>query len=84
MFTWVCSVKNIAFCLVGTLALASCTTTEIKSSSPQQIVIKADHRRTSDAYQLAEHECQKYDKSARLNQSVAANVAWGTLFFDCE
>ena len=66
------------------LALAACASTEVTSSSPGTVVVKASKKRAGEAQATAELECAKYGKAADLRQTVDANEHWASYFFACK
>ena len=78
MKTWMCL-------LLLPFLLCACATTEILSSSPGAVIVKANPEWNSDeAQKLADKECAKQGKSARFNRFAPENARWGKLYYDCE
>lgn len=72
------------FLILLPLILAGCASTELVSSNEKTVIVKANLKQPDRAQALADAECKKFGKSAKLNQFVPANVAWANYFFDCE
>ena len=64
------------------ILLAGCAPT-IQNASENGVVIMANNDYAAQTQTMADAECKKFGKSARLNQAVPANVAASTYFFDC-
>ena len=60
-------------------ALAGCAA-KVIDSNPASVMIRAGHAMPTEAAKLAQLECQKHGKSARLNQRDPNAPIW---HFDC-
>lgn len=66
------------------LLIAGCATTELVSSNQNTVIVRAELKKPDEAQSIADKECMKYGKTAKLNQFVPANVLWANYFFDCK
>lgn len=66
------------------LLLMGCASTELVSSTESTVVVKAELKKPDQAQAIADTECGRNGKTAKLNQFVPANVLWANYFFDCE
>lgn len=69
--------------IFGCILLSGCAPS-LLTTSTNNVVIRAHNDSAGDAQILADTECKKFTKTARLNQTVPANVAESTYFFDCK
>ena len=67
---------------LSTLALVGCAPA-VKNATESGVIIQSNNDYASQTQILADTECKKYGKKARLNQAVQNNVAESTFFFDC-
>jgi hypothetical protein len=66
--------------LVSVVLLAACANPlKVTSSSERSVVVQA--LKASDAQNLANSECQRYGRSARLNGMLPGTIQY---VFDCE
>ena len=63
-------------------SLAGCAPT-VKNATDSGVIIQAYSNDASQTQILADAECKKYDKRARLNQAVRNNNVESSFFFDC-
>lgn len=70
-------------CLLLLALLTGCAVAEVRSSSQDAVIIRSHMRAAEEPQVLADAECAKYGKKARLNQSVPAMGPWNTQYFDC-
>lgn len=68
--------------VLSALALAGCAPT-VKNSTESGVIIQSNSDYASQTQSLADTECKRYGKKARLNQAVPNNIAESTFFFDC-
>lgn len=61
------------------MALAGCAT-GVVSTTPRQVIVKMGHAYPAEATKLAQAECEKNGRSARLNQRDPDAPLW---YFDC-
>lgn len=64
------------------IALTGCAPT-IKNATESGVIIQANTDYASQTQVMADTECMKHGKKARLNQAIQNNVAESTFFFDC-
>ena len=74
--------KKRLIVIIGCVLLPGCAPS-LLNSSMNNVVIRAHNDHAGEAQVMADAECKKFSKSARLNQTVRANVAESTYFFDC-
>ena len=55
----------------------------VKNATDSGVIIQAYSNDASQTQFLADAECKKYDKGARLNQAVRNNNVESSFFFDC-
>ena len=65
---------------VGVFALSGCAA-RVVSSSERTIMINAGSLQAAEAQNLANIECQKYQRAARLSMKPREDRQW---VFDCE
>ncbi|MFZ1538951.1 MAG: hypothetical protein WAT23_16415 [Chromatiaceae bacterium] len=65
------------------LILTACAAPELLSSDPNNIVVNADTKRPQDAQAIADRECAKVNKVAKLNRQRKTNNLWSDFVFHC-
>lgn len=65
------------------LILTACAAPELLSSDPNNIVVNADTKRPEEAQAIADKECAKVQKVAKLNWQRKTNNLWSDYSFIC-
>lgn len=75
---------RIFYTFLISILLAACASTQLISSTDRTVIVKAELKKPDQAQAIADVECGKHHKKAKLNQYVPANIVWANYFFDCE
>lgn len=70
--------------VVFALTLSGCAATELVSENGNTVIVKAELKKSAEAQVLADKSCEKFGKTAKLNQFVPANKVWANYVFDCK
>ena len=63
--------------------LTGCAAPQLLSSDPDNIVVNADTRRPGEAQAMADQECAKVQKVAKLSRQRKTNNLWSDYSFIC-
>lgn len=71
--------RALTLTLLASFCLAGCAA-KLIDSNPRQVVVKAGHAHPEKALAMANSECARHGRSARLNQRDPEAPIW---YFDC-
>lgn len=71
------------FLVLLSLLVTGCAAPELLSSDPYNVVVNADTSRPQDAQAMADKECAKLNKVAKLNRQRKTNNLWSDYIFAC-
>ncbi|MGB7551710.1 MAG: hypothetical protein WBM15_09135 [Chromatiaceae bacterium] len=69
--------------VVLSISLTGCAAPELLSSDPNNIVVNADTKRPEEAQAIADKECAKVQKVAKINRQRKTNNLWSDYSFIC-
>jgi hypothetical protein len=68
-----------AYIICSVLLMSGCVSTEVLSSSDRTVVVRASRSHVTDAQALADAECKKHGRYARLSTKESGHQ----IIFDC-